>query len=455
VVARDDSYRSLRFLVIDDNAPARENLRNCSHNFGAFAVDFSSGYYHALTRVRSAPPDVILCEYRFGDERTGQQLLEEMRRERLLPDETVFIMVTAEQSYEHVVAAVELAPDDYVLKPFSPKWLRRRLDKALHRKLFFRPFYAARREGDFEAAEGFLTRYLADEAAAPFRFHLLREQAELQFLKGDPASAFRVYQRILAQQEVPWAMAGSARALLQQNRPGEARNIVERVVDASPYFFDASDLKARICMELGEYAEAQRTIERTSRRTRRNYARKRLLAEAAMFNGDASAAVAAISDVLMHDHSSGAVSVTDRLTLARGLIGARNRAEAEQTLNALQEQDVLAAGVNGEVSRRALIARLDPERHANALDECRRLCTEPHLGMIAKVDLVQAALTVGDAELASRTAESLFASGQIRPVFGVIRELFAQSGLQDAFRAMQKQVALRRIREASRAGLSS
>src|SRR5690606_29031359 len=108
----------------------------------------------------------------------------------------VFIMVTAEKAYENVVATVELGPDDYIIKPFSPDRLRFRLERALTRKQFFRPLFVARREGDFDTAEAFITEHLSSEAGKPYRFDLLRQRAELLMARGDPAAAEAAYNEI-------------------------------------------------------------------------------------------------------------------------------------------------------------------------------------------------------------------------------------------------------------------
>lgn len=48
------------------------------------------------------------------------------------------MMVTGEQSYEQVVSAVELVPDDYIIKPFSPDKLLLRLERIVAKKTFCR-----------------------------------------------------------------------------------------------------------------------------------------------------------------------------------------------------------------------------------------------------------------------------------------------------------------------------
>ena len=67
--------------------------------------------------------DIVLCDYHFdGSEMSGQDLLDELRREQLLPYSTVFVMVTGEASYAKVAEAAEAAHG-------------RLSDQALHQRL--------------------------------------------------------------------------------------------------------------------------------------------------------------------------------------------------------------------------------------------------------------------------------------------------------------------------------
>ena len=54
------------------------------------------------------PYDIVLCDYHFeGTNLSGQDLLDELRRENLLPYSTVFVMVTGEATYAKVMEAAE------------------------------------------------------------------------------------------------------------------------------------------------------------------------------------------------------------------------------------------------------------------------------------------------------------------------------------------------------------
>ena len=89
---------------------------------------------------------------RQGEGRDGQQLLEELRYRELIGLKTVFVMVTAESVYEKVVSTAELAPDDYLLKPFSAEVMRNRLEISLRRKQAFEAAFHCHEEGDLGGA---------------------------------------------------------------------------------------------------------------------------------------------------------------------------------------------------------------------------------------------------------------------------------------------------------------
>ena len=440
-----DRYKGLRFLVIDDQPAARDGLRTCAQTMGAFQVEFSTAYKEAIARVRRAVPDVILCDYNLGEKRNGQHLLEEMRRDKLLPEESVFIMVTAEKSYENVVATVELGPDDYIIKPFSPDRLRFRLDRALTRKQFFRPLYVAKREGDFATAEAFIKEHLTSPEGKPYHFDLLRARAELKLVRGDSSAAQAAYAEILELHPFPWARAGMARVLLMQNRLQEARELVDGVVVEAPMYFDAFDLKARICMEMGDHAEAQRTVEDASRRSARNHTRKRLLADVALRNGDAETARRAIAEVLEIDVLGDPPSIADRLMLVRSHLDAGDILAAEQALQAIQPAALETASLDDKTSHLALCARLGQEEASAAFAARCASLAQTDIGLDASVDIVLTALALQNFDAARAMAWRLFEQSNIRPVFAQLRSAFAAGGLENDFRDMQKRAALSRI----------
>jgi DNA-binding response OmpR family regulator len=439
------NYSHKRFLVIDDQPQAREALRTLAQTVGAFAVEFASNYQDAIFRIRNNVPDIILCDYILGDGRSGQQLLEELRRFNLLPDECIFMMVTGEQSYEQVVSAVELVPDDYIIKPFSPEKLLLRLDRIMEKKAFFAEYYQQKRQQEYAQALAILQAKRDSEAGRPYRFEILRQQAEMQLASDQPEAAEATYRGILENYKFPWARAGVARALHKQDRLTEAREEIDAVVAGASHYFDAADVKASICMAQGEHQEAQKTLDEVSRKTPRNYLRKRLLAEAATLNGDTETANAALSDVLANDNMPGAVSPEDRLALARSQVAGNDKISGERTLVSLRESDVQNLELSSQASYAALLAICSPGKGKPRFTGLRPALMSAWLSGTARLDVVRAGLLLADNELADYQSEQLMAGDEARKMFGTLRTLYALFGREVDFRDIQKQVALKRI----------
>ncbi len=438
-------FTDKRFLVIDDQAMAREALRSIAQTAGAFSVEFACNYQDAIFRIRNNTPDVILCDYMLGDGRSGQQLLEELRRFKLLPDETIFMMVTGEQSYEQVVSAVELVPDDYIIKPFSPDKLLLRLERILVKKAFFADYYKERRKQEFARALALLETKLNSTAGRGYRFEIMRQKAETLLASGHNTAAEALYRGILDAGEFPWARAGIARTLQRQNRLDEARHEIERVVASTPYYFDAFDVKATICLAQGDTDEAQQVLEQVARKTPRNYLRKRLLAEAASLNGDTETARAVMSDVIANDNMPGAVLAEDRLALARSHVAHDDRIAGEAALIGIRDSEVQNFSLDNQSSYAALLAICCPERGKKKFIGLRPALMSTELAIMNRLDVLHAALYLNDAELADRQAESMMAGPDAKSAFSAMRKLYALYGREVDFRELQKQVALRRI----------
>ncbi len=440
-------YSKKRFLVIDDQPQARDALRTIAQTIGAFSVEFGSNYQDAIYRIRNNSPDIILCDYMLGEGRSGQQLLEELRRFNLLPDETIFMMVTGEQSYEQVVSAVELVPDDYIIKPFSPDKLVMRLDRIMAKKNFFAAYYREKRQQEFANALAILEAQRNSEAGRPYRFEILRQQAEVLLKSGDAQAAEQAYRNILDDYEFPWARAGVARSLHRQNRLTEARQEIDQVVASTPHFFDASDLKASICMAQGEHAEAQQILDEIAKKTPRNYLRKRLLAEAATLNGDVETTRAAMADIITNDTMPGAIAAKDRLAMARSHVDAKDKISGEKVLVTLRDTEIQNMSLDEQASYSALLALCSPERGKARFAGLRPALLATELDPTTRIDVLRAALSVGDHELADRHAEVLMSGSDAKKVFGALRTQYALYGREMDFRNIQKQVALRRIHQ--------
>jgi DNA-binding response OmpR family regulator len=441
-------YKELRFLVVEDQDTARKTLRMCIQSMGGFYIDTAVSHGDAIFRIRNNLPDIIICDYILGDGRTGQQLLEELRRSRILPERVVFLMVTAERSYEQVVSAVELTPDDYVIKPFSAEVLGLRLDKAVQKKYVFRSYYELHEMQQFDSAIEELEDLLASEHAKNYRYDILRYRAETLGEAGRIPEAQRAYEEIIETYPFPWAKAGLARILHRQDRLEEARSAIEDVIASSPNYFEAYDLKATICADGGDYEEAQATLTRASSRSPRNWARKRMLSTVARHNGDVETATALMKEVVENDSAAG-VSLEDNLNLARCALASGDPDGAKAALKAMSSVNLEAISATQRLEAECVLAVLEGPEGSKRYERLRRTIAElPEVPVQMAVDVARAALIFDDRQMSDVTAEKMLVGKQARLAFQPLLSVYQEYGLEEHFRKVQNHAALKRINKA-------
>ena len=76
-------YKNKSALVIDDYPDIRGSIRRMLVNFGVHNVDTAVNGEDAIQKCEENNYDIILADYNLGDNKSGQQILEEMRFKRL------------------------------------------------------------------------------------------------------------------------------------------------------------------------------------------------------------------------------------------------------------------------------------------------------------------------------------------------------------------------------------
>ena len=233
----------VKFLIIDDFANYRSMLHSILVSCGAQHIEDASNAADTLKMVTYNKFDVILCDYNLGDGQNGQQLLEEIMHRHLMPYGTIYIMITAENTQNMVMAAVEYRPDGYLNKPFPKELLLKRLDMLVQKKAIMKDIYRTYNKKDYQKA-----LELADEKMAQHK----KQALEIGKLKGEIALAankldiaLEVYNKALSIRDFQWAMVGKARALLQNRNYAEAQTILEGVIKENKNYIEAYDLLAQ------------------------------------------------------------------------------------------------------------------------------------------------------------------------------------------------------------------
>ncbi|MDP2783577.1 MAG: response regulator [Sulfurimicrobium sp.] len=308
-------FQNKTFLVIDDIIGVRSSMRITISTLGGVKIDMAANAADAINKIEHRSYDIILCDYSLGEAKDGQQLLEELRRKRLIKSATIFMMVTAERNYEKVVSAVELAPDDYLIKPFSGEVLRLRLERLMNKKSFLAPIFDLMERQEFRKAVQVCDQRL--QAAGPYLLDLLRLKGELLLLVSDFAGARQVYEHILKMREIPWARMGLAKAQFFEENFAAAAEGFQQIVADHPNYMSAYDWLAKAHSALGDEAAAQRALMEAVAKSPRMLQRQKDLGETAYHNEDLETAQDAFESVLEFGKFSSFAEPEDYANLSR------------------------------------------------------------------------------------------------------------------------------------------
>jgi len=258
-----DDLTSSSALVIDSNPTSRSVLVSQLRDFGMGDVVQAARLVDARRQLEYRKFDVVLCEHHFpGNSMSGQDLLDDLRRNQLLPFSTVFIMVTGEATYAKVAEAAESALDGYLLKPHKANQLAERLRQARLRKASLQEIFSAIEAEDFEKAATLCQQRF--ESRGQFWLYAARVGAELMLRTGKYTEAQQLYQSVVAAKTLPWAKLGVARSLLDEGQTAKAVSTLENLISEDPNYTDAYDVMGRAQFEQGKFDAALQTYQLAS-----------------------------------------------------------------------------------------------------------------------------------------------------------------------------------------------
>jgi CheY-like chemotaxis protein len=285
VLPLDRDISDAHALVIDGNPSSRSIIATQLRDLGVPNVVQAPRLAEGRRRLEARRYDIVVCELIFpGEDMTGQELLEDLRRSNLLPYDTVFVMVTGEARYEHVAEAAESALDSYLLKPYSAATLCDRLRHARHRKRSLGKIFAAVEQGEFDLAASLCLQRYRDQGE--YWLYAARLGAELLLRLGRHELAGQLYEALIDKRAVPWARLGVARAQADSGQVGTARRTLETLLSAEPDYADAWDVMGRVQIEQGRFGEALDTYRKAASLTPGSIPRLQKQGLLAFYNGD-------------------------------------------------------------------------------------------------------------------------------------------------------------------------
>lgn len=410
----------------------RLHMHSMLNACGIGRIEHVSNSATAVRTLRKNVYDLILCEYDLGRGQDGQQLLEDLRIHQLIPLRTVFLIITAESAYKKVVSAAELAPNDYILKPFAVETLQARIGRAVEKLTALLPVYRMMEQSDLheaiatcEASENKQHRYATD---------FMRLRAELHMSLGEPDVAERIYAQ-LAARDFPWARLGLARSLFTQHRFGEAEEILIGLLAESKQFMDVYDWLAKTYEATDRLLEAKQVLLDAVDISPHVVRRLRKLGEVALETGDVETAERSFQSVVAKAKYSDFRDPEDYVRLVQTMV---QKGDAQQATAIIAELERSLDGMKKTPACRAISAALlhthtgDAERAVEEVTTAVAACREAiSLSNQTKIALAKSCLQHDMEDSASEVMVDVMNNTPDETAMAKAINVFEQAGRQD------------------------
>lgn len=304
-------------LIIDALPAMRAQLQKDFQQFGFDSPHAVADIKDALWHLQSVNYSLILCDYDLGEGTNGQQFLEYLRTGDLISRNTIFVMATAERTYERVMVVAECAPDDYLLKPFTSDQLYSRIIHLLERQEHFAAIDHAADAKDWgrvvEECDLLIAqkdKYLV-EACRIKGAALLKDQR--------PQEATALYKKVLELRSLPWARLGLARAITMQGDRLGGIEMARGVVMEHEHFMGAYDFLGEALAESGDKKAALEVLQAARQVSPGTLSRVRQVVSLAIDTGRHDIAEHVLGEALARHRHSPVIEAQDYATLARVL----------------------------------------------------------------------------------------------------------------------------------------
>ncbi|MDP2562474.1 response regulator [Psychrobium sp. 1_MG-2023] len=275
-------YPKLQVLLVDPQRPFQIMMKGILSNFGVRKVDFADNGEAAVRACRAKEYHLLLVEYNLGSNKNGRQLLEELRTLRLIKPDTLFVIVSAETDRAAVLGTMEMAPDDYIIKPFSQRLLDNRLQKAWSKRLSLSAIHHCSDKKDFPRAIATCKSLIKEKN----RYSALILQMMTDFMCREERyeEATEILASILKERELIWANITLARAYLGLSKLEHAEARLKAVLKQQVNNVDAMDLLAQVQLANKQAETAEKTLTKSLEISPYSMSRHQLMVDVATAN---------------------------------------------------------------------------------------------------------------------------------------------------------------------------
>lgn len=334
------TLENLRVLIVDDQRSFQLMFKGILYSMGATNVAFAPTGEQALAKCINTDYDVLFVDYHLGTGKNGKQLLEDLREKKLLKPNSIFMIVTGENTVPMVMSAVELEPDDYLIKPFSQRVLRSRIQKIQHKKDKLKALYQALYDEQTESTIELCQQEISTEGR--YQQFCKRVLAETFIKQHQLDAAQQVLSQNLEQHRSGWALVLQAQIHFEQGDYEQCLALCEEALECNRYFAEAFDLKAKAYMALAHPEEALECILNAAEIAPHSIKRQYLMMEIAREVHDMPRQVQASKQLYEITRRSLKQDVIHLQNYIRTVIEAAMESEEPQQKNRYQQETLIA-----------------------------------------------------------------------------------------------------------------
>ncbi len=119
-----------KVLLVDDSPTMRRIIQNSLNKIGYDDLISAENGVDALEKLATEDVDMIITDWNMP-EMNGEQLVIKLRETSKYKDKPI-LMVTTRGMREDVITAVKIGVNGYVVKPFTPEILKKKITDILN-----------------------------------------------------------------------------------------------------------------------------------------------------------------------------------------------------------------------------------------------------------------------------------------------------------------------------------
>ena len=390
-----------KVLVVDDFFNFRLTLKNMMRSLGIMYIDDAANGEEAVRKMAVRRFDIILCDYNLGPGKSGQQVLEEGKFRGYIGAANIFIMITAENTAEMIMGAMEYQPDAYLMKPFAKEVLEKRIKNIALKKLNIQDIEKAITDSDFDHAIRICDELLAQSPSN--LSEIMKFKGEVLLKKADYKKAAEFYDQILQRGNVGWAQLGRGRVDFLLGNYDHAKTIFEHMIAQNNKNMPAYDYLAKTLLKMHDPQEAQNILMKAAAISPRALLRHKDLGRLAYRNEDFTTAETSFKTAVEQGKNSCFKSPADYTNLAKSLAHCDDPQEGLKVLgSALREfPDSSDTRLHLSVAESYVYTKMNKTAEAKrALTDAQKFAADlaDDIPSDLALDLAQAYLMTGETE---------------------------------------------------------